>query len=361
MGKTMTQKTKAVTIATGIRQLPNNKFEVSAMCNGQRRTKVVARFEDAKLLYAEFKAGNDYVEHVHNYEPYSFSKGWDLYEHMRTRAKKAKGKTVRRSDFTWMRSAILEHFGADTLLDSISPALVLGFADAISDRPASTINELGSCLYQIQHKAFQRGHMRTLPIRIERVPNVEGRLRYLTDQEQRQFGEWLLANAGYEYWALFKFYIATGARAAEGRDIEWSDINLDTGQVTFWGNRTKSSKSRSVPISKDTRQLLAQLAKQSNHSKVFPTITYAKFNALWNQMKQSFGLQSDTELVVHALRHTFGTEMAAAGYKMPDLAALMGHSNINTTYKYVHFQPQAYDEAMRIQEQRAQLANQRMN
>lgn len=352
---------KHKTIATGIRQLANNKFEASAMHNGKRRSKVVGTFEEAKMLQAEFAAGNDYVQHIHTYEPYTFSRAWDLYEDLRIRSKKAKGKTIRPSDFTWMRSAILSYFGADTLLDSISPALVFGFADAISDRPASTINELGSCLYQLQYKAYQRGHMRTLPLRIDRAPVVQGRLRYLPDHEQRTFSDWLLANAGYEYWALFKFYIATGARASEGREIEWSDVDLDTGRVTFWASRTKSSKSRTVPIPTETRQMLGQLARQSNHSRVFPNITYAKFNAVWNQMKQSLGLDGDTELVVHALRHTFGTEMAAAGYKMPDLANLMGHSNINTTYQYVHFQPQAFDEAMRIQEQRAQSITQSMN
>lgn len=349
----MTQKTKAVTIATGIRQLPNNKFEASAMCNGKRRSKVVSSFEEAKVIQAEFAAGNDFISHVHEYQPYTFARAWDLYEDLRIRTKKAKGKPIRRSDFTWMRSAILDYFGADTKLDQISPALIFGFADAIGHRPASTINELGSCLYQMQYKAFQRGHMRTLPLRIDRAPVVQGRLRYLTQQEQRDFGDWLLANAGYECWALFRFYIATGARAAEGRDIEWSDVDLNTGRVTFWGNRTKSSKSRSVPIEREMRQILSQLARQSNQSKVFAGITYAKFNAVWNQMKQSFGLQGDTELVVHALRHTFATEMATNGYSMSKLAELMGHSSTSTTDQYVHFQPQAYDEAMRIQEQRA--------
>ena len=326
------------------------------MCNGKRRSKVVASFEEAKILQAEFAAGNDFVSHVHQYKAYTFSKAWDLYEDLRIRTKKAKGKAIRRSDFTWMRSAILDYFGADTMLDDISPALVFGFADEISNKPASTINELGSCLHQMQHRAFQRGHMRTLPLKIERSPIVKGRLRYLTENEQRNFGDWLLDKAGYEYWALFKFYIATGARAAEGREIEWQDIDLTTGRVTFWATRTKSSKSRTVPISRPTRDILSQLARQTNSGKVFPNITYSRFNAFWNQMKHSFGLHDDKELVVHALRHTFGTEMAAAGYKMTDLAALMGHSNINTTYQYVHFQPQAFDEAMRIQEKRAQSA-----
>ena len=36
----------------------------------------------------------------------------------------------------------------------------------------------------------------------------------------------------------------------------------------------------------------------------------------------------------HAFRHTFGSNLAAAGISLADTAKLMGHSNVNTTMKY---------------------------
>jgi site-specific recombinase XerD len=36
----------------------------------------------------------------------------------------------------------------------------------------------------------------------------------------------------------------------------------------------------------------------------------------------------------HVLRHTFGYDLAAAGYRLEHIAELMGHSNVNFTRIY---------------------------
>ena len=39
---------------------------------------------------------------------------------------------------------------------------------------------------------------------------------------------------------------------------------------------------------------------------------------------------------VHTLRHTFGTHKVDRGMTLPALQELLGHSKMETTYKYVH-------------------------
>lgn len=43
----------------------------------------------------------------------------------------------------------------------------------------------------------------------------------------------------------------------------------------------------------------------------------------------------------HRLRHTYGTELAAAGIDLPALRDLMGHANPEITAVYVHLAPEA--------------------
>jgi integrase len=48
-------------------------------------------------------------------------------------------------------------------------------------------------------------------------------------------------------------------------------------------------------------------------------------------------------LKFHELRHTFGTQMAAHGVPMRTLQEWMGHRDIKTTERYVHYAPKTRD------------------
>jgi site-specific recombinase XerD len=41
----------------------------------------------------------------------------------------------------------------------------------------------------------------------------------------------------------------------------------------------------------------------------------------------------------HALRHTFGTAMAEAGVDLAVMQALLGHTHVDTTARYIHLAP----------------------
>jgi integrase len=50
------------------------------------------------------------------------------------------------------------------------------------------------------------------------------------------------------------------------------------------------------------------------------------------------------ELRFHDLRHCFGT-MAAAGFDLVNVQAMMGHRELSTTQRYLHARPTAEDPA----------------
>jgi integrase len=56
---------------------------------------------------------------------------------------------------------------------------------------------------------------------------------------------------------------------------------------------------------------------------------------------------TDEPIVFHDLRHTFGTQCAAKGIDLRKIQAWMGHADIQTTMRYLHYVP-AHDDAARL-------------
>lgn len=50
----------------------------------------------------------------------------------------------------------------------------------------------------------------------------------------------------------------------------------------------------------------------------------------------------------HDLRHTFGTQCAAKGIDLRCIQAWMGHANVQTPTRYLHYVPQHDDDAARL-------------
>jgi integrase len=59
------------------------------------------------------------------------------------------------------------------------------------------------------------------------------------------------------------------------------------------------------------------------------------------------GVKRDDAIVFHDLRHTFGTMCAAKGIDVVKIQKWMGHADIQTTMRYLHYVPQ-HDDAARL-------------
>jgi integrase len=59
------------------------------------------------------------------------------------------------------------------------------------------------------------------------------------------------------------------------------------------------------------------------------------------------GVLLDDPIVFHDLRHTFGTTCAAKGIDLRRIQAWMGHADLKTTQRYLHYVPQ-HDDAARL-------------
>ena len=158
---------------------------------------------------------------------------------------------------------------------------------------------------------------------MERLTESEGRHRYLTDAEEVDCINWMKWNATPIEFTHFMFLLDTGCRVGEARRLEWQDCCVETGRITFWGNTTKTGRSRTVQMSDRVKDMLTQLKRVTNHPYVFNNVSANGFYDTWQRMRQAFGLLSDKQFVIHALRHTCATKLVAAGVDV-DCSALDG-------------------------------------
>ena len=120
----------------------------------------------------------------------------------------------------------------------------------------------------------------------------------------------------------------------------------------------KSGKVRAVPIAPDVATALARLGRRQDwvgdDDLVFvgEAGSYLDGSALRRRYKDALARASLRPLRFHDLRHTFGTRMIAKA-DIRRVQEWMGHADIQTTMRYLHYAPRAEDarlvaEAFRV-------------
>jgi integrase/recombinase XerC len=140
-----------------------------------------------------------------------------------------------------------------------------------------------------------------------------------------------------------------GLRSAEVRSLVLADVDMGMRQVKVLG---KGSRQRVVPIDRDFFSELAAYLRTERPAGLAtadcfvvlrgPTaenpLSEAGLRRIFRTHRASSGA---TRVRPHRLRHTYGTELAAAGMDLLVLRELMGHASPETTAAYVHLSPQA--------------------
>lgn len=138
-----------------------------------------------------------------------------------------------------------------------------------------------------------------------------------------------------------------GLRIGEIRALEWIDVNELAREITIaWSydregarSETKGWERRSVPASERLWTALRSLERRG--PLVFARLDGAPigYDAVATEMRaiyEASGVPRIGGQLWHALRHTFGTELAAGGAEIQTIRELMGHKSIETTMRYLH-------------------------
>jgi integrase len=163
------------------------------------------------------------------------------------------------------------------------------------------------------------------------------------------------AAAGERDAAIFLTAAFTGLRMGELLALRWRDVDFAgatmrvrasyyNGQLTT----PKSGKVRAVPLAPDVASALAKLGDREDwvgdDDLVFAGELggYLDGSALRRRYKLALEAAALRRLRFHDLRHTFGTRMIGLA-DIRRVQEWMGHADIQTTMRYLHYAPRAED------------------
>jgi len=172
--------------------------------------------------------------------------------------------------------------------------------------------------------------------------------RYLTQTEAEALlqGAASVSPTGYLAVALM---LGTGLRVAELAKAEWRHLFRDHQGCLGLLVLGKGNKERVVGIRDDLWALLLADRKRRGLPETLsakdrsPLVATTRGKApstmtLWRWVKAAADAAGlDKEASPHWLRHTFGTLLAVGGASVFEIQDLMGHSQITTSQRYVHW------------------------
>jgi site-specific recombinase XerD len=144
--------------------------------------------------------------------------------------------------------------------------------------------------------------------------------------------------------AMVLLMVFGGLRAAEVRSLRLADVDQGRRQVRVVG---KGGRERTVPVDRAFfSELAAYLRVERPGGLSTPECFVVLRGATAGRAMTEAGMRSvfryhrvtsgATRVRPHRLRHTYGTELAAAGIDLLVLRDLMGHASPETTAGYVH-------------------------
>jgi integrase len=143
-----------------------------------------------------------------------------------------------------------------------------------------------------------------------------------------------------------------GLRLGELLALRWRDVNFAGHALTISRamsdgieSSTKSGRVRRVPLPDQAAAALDRLSKRENfigeNELVFCNALgrHLDGSALRRRFKRARDAAGLRPLRFHDLRHTYGSLLAAAGVDLVTIQAVMGHSALATTGRYLHARP----------------------
>lgn len=195
--------------------------------------------------------------------------------------------------------------------------------------------------FRLAHRDRELGIQLIQP-RATRVLRVKEPRTVLEPLTVDQVNELLQSLSRYRDLAIAFLMLLCGLRSQEVLNLQSGDIDLVERRLKVRG---KGGKERSVPVPPlllTVLQKYAQLERPepaSHHVFVVmqgrrrgEPMTRAGLRRVFRTRRRRKSLANANP---HRLRHTFGTDMARAGVRLPILQKMMGHSFLETTVQYI--------------------------
>ena len=177
----------------------------------------------------------------------------------------------------------------------------------------------------------------------------QGRERFLSADETRRLFHALDEEPSRAAASCLALLALTGARKSEALKLRWEDVDL--ARRTWRVALSKSGRARHIPLSDAAvAVLLAQPRPDAACPWVFPGEVEGNplenVRKCWDRVKRRAAL--DLSLRIHDLRHSFASCLVNQGRPLYEVAQILGHSQLQTTQRYSHFQNERLVDAANV-------------
>jgi integrase len=258
-----------------------------------------------------------------------------------------------------LRVHLIPFFGRRSL-DAVTPAEVEAFirVKLREGKSRKTVDDLVGLLSAMYRYAVKRGQARLNPVELADRPRqtrTDADIRYLTVEELEALLRAVLDDElGRMERVLYLTAAMTGMRRGECVALRWRDVDWASGVIRvrrsygdgeFGPPKTRRS-SRAVPMADRVAAELERLHQRSPfradddlvfcHPLLGGVYDPSKLRKRFVDAARRAGIRP---VRFHDLRHTFGTQMAAAGAPLRAIQEWMGHSDYRTTSIYADYAP----------------------
>jgi integrase len=184
------------------------------------------------------------------------------------------------------------------------------------------------------------------PVKGVELNHEEGRERYLRPDELSRLAAALDSSPDKQAANAIALLLLTGSRVSEVLTMRWQDVDLEAAIWIKPSQHTKQKRTHRLPLSAPARELLARLRAASDDTGyVFPgtggTGRRRDIKAAWWRICERAGIENCR---LHDLRHTHASLLVSAGFSLPVIGRLLGHTQPRTTARYAHLA----DDPLRI-------------
>jgi site-specific recombinase XerD len=258
-------------------------------------------------------------------------------------------------DDTYFIEAFREFFGQKTFAE-ISPLLIEKYKSVRSKgiskrgtlRSQATVNRELSALSKIFEMALRERQAVENPVRlVKKFREDNERVRYLSPDEEQGLEDVLRFAPPY-LQAFIVLTRHTGMRSGETLNLKIEQINLQDRTILL--TRTKSGKSRRIPLNEIACEIVSQLIAEAEEKETEYLFLNPKTGRPYRYLRRSFltlmKQAGVTDFSRHDLRHDAATNLVEAGASLIEVRDILGHSDIRMTQRYAHAKDQGVHQAV---------------
>ena len=167
-------------------------------------------------------------------------------------------------------------------------------------------------------------------------PENGGRVRTISEIEERQLLDLLMSYGRDDIVALVRISLATGMRRGELLKIRLEDIQ--GRRITLRDTKNGASHYLTPP------QPIVDLLQW--YLTVCEPVKAAELRYWWDRARKEMGLADDKWFTWHCMRHTAATRALKAGVDVRIVQKMLNHKRIETTLRYTHVDDAQVENAL---------------